>query len=200
MAGRARAGIVTRSGVSPATVSVTTTEASVLALLAIEGEQSGYDLLQLSKKAIGHVWKPARSRLYTVLPRLVELGLARSRKVEQKRRPDKHLYRITRPGRVVLDAWLGTVEPGAREALSLKLFVGGLTSTESLVGQVGQYRRERVELLEQLREIEPSNTRRGHDRYHWFLLRLGIEDAEHDVRWADWVLAELERGPSEPIA
>ena len=135
-----------------------------------------------------------------MLPRLVELGLARSRKVEQKRRPDKHLYRITRPGRAVLDDWLRTVEPGARQAFYLKLFVGGLTSTETLIQQVEQYRRERVELLEQLREIEPTNTRSGHDRYHWFLLRLGIEDAEHDVRWADWVLAELERGPSEPIA
>ena len=37
------------------TKAVTTTEAAVLALLAIEGERSGFDLLDLSKKAIGHV-------------------------------------------------------------------------------------------------------------------------------------------------
>jgi DNA-binding PadR family transcriptional regulator len=190
---------VTKAAVKSATASVTTTEAAVLALLAIEGEQSGYDLLALSKKAIGHVWKPARSRLYSVLPRLVELGLARRRKVEQTHRPDKQLYRITRAGRAVLDEWLATVEPGAREAFYLKLFVGGLTSTETLVAQVEQYRRERLELLEQLREIEPTNTRRGHDRYHWFLLKLGIDDAEQDVRWADWVLAELDREPGEQI-
>jgi DNA-binding PadR family transcriptional regulator len=192
---------VTKAAVTTTAVaSVTTTEAAVLALLAIEGEQSGYDLLALSKQAIGHVWKPARSRLYTVLPRLVELGLARRRKVEQTHRPDKQLYRITRAGRAVLDDWLATVEPGAQQAFYLKLFVGGLTSTETLVEQVEQYRRERLELLEQLREIEPTNTRRGHDRYHWFLLRLGIEDAEHDLRWAGWVLAELEADPSEQIA
>ena len=76
----------------------------------------------------------------------------------------------------------------------LKLFVGGLTDTETLVAQVEQFRRDRAEQLEVLREIEPTNTRRGHDRYHWFLLRLGLEDAEHDVRWADWVLSELEKG------
>ena len=191
---------MTKAAVAPSTLSVTTTEAAVLALLAIEGERSGYDLLALSKKAIGHVWKPARSRLYAVLPRLVELGLARRRKVEQTHRPDKQLYRITRAGRAVLDEWLRTVEPGAHEAFYLKLFVGGLTSTETLVAQVEQYRRERLELLEQLRDIEPTNTRSGHDRFHWFLLRLGIEDAEHDVQWADWVLAELEAEPSEQIA
>jgi PadR family transcriptional regulator AphA len=176
------------------TKAVTITEAAVLALLAIEGERSGYDLLELSKKAIGHVWTPARSRLYTVLPRLVELGLAKRRKVEQATRPDKNLYRITPAGRAALDDWLRTIEPGASAAFRLKLFVGGLTDTETLVGQVEQFRRDRAEQLEVLRAIEPTNTRRGHDRYHWFLLRLGIEDAEHDVRWADWVLTELEKG------
>src|SRR4029077_2564916 len=40
---------------------LTTTEAAVLALLAIEGERSGYDLLKLATKSIGHVWTPARS-------------------------------------------------------------------------------------------------------------------------------------------
>jgi len=185
---------VSKAALAPPTVSVTTTEAAVLALLAIEGERSGYDLLALSKKAIGHVWKPARSRLYTVLPRLVELGLARRRTVEQTHRPDKHLYRITKAGRAVLDDWLQTVEPGARDAFYLKLFVGGLTSTEALEAQVEQFRSERMEQLEQLREIEPTNTRQDHDRFHWFLLRLGIENAEHDVRWADWVLADLEKG------
>jgi DNA-binding PadR family transcriptional regulator len=185
---------VSRAATAQRTVSVTTTEAAVLALLAIEGEQSGYDLLRLSKKAIGHVWKPARSRLYAVLPRLVELGLARGRKVEQTTRPDKHLYRITKSGRAVLDEWLHTVELDEHDAFYLKLFVGGLTSTEALVAQVEQYRAERAAALEVLREIEPTNTRRGHDRFHWFLLRLGLENAEHDVRWADWVLAELRQG------
>lgn len=178
------------------TKAVTTTEAAVLALLAIEGERSGYDLLELSKKAIGHVWTPARSRLYTVLPRLVDLGLARSRKVTQATRPDKTLYRITRAGRATLEDWLETVEPGAHEAFRLKLFVGGLTSDENLMAQVRQFRDDRAEQLRILRAIEPTNTRRGYDRYHWFLLRLGIEHAQRDVRWADWVLSELERGPA----
>ena len=176
------------------TKAVTTTEAAVLALLAIEGERSGYDLLDLSKKAIGHVWTPARSRLYTVLPRLVELGLARSRKVTQTTRPDKTLYRITPAGRAALEDWLETVEPGAHEAFRLKLFVGGLTSDENLIAQVQQFRDDRAEQLRVLREIEATNTRQGHDRYHWFLLRFGIEHAERDVRWADWVLSELDRG------
>ncbi len=44
-----------------------------------------------------------------------------------------------------------------------------------------------------LRAIEPTNTRRGHDYYHWFLLRLGIDRRELDLRWAREVLEELRR-------
>src|SRR5215472_1968218 len=90
---------------------LTTTEAAVLALLAIEGERSGYDLLKLVEKAIAHVWSPARSGLYAVLPRLQRGGLARRRVVSQARRPDKQLYAVTQAGRRALEAWLESVEP-----------------------------------------------------------------------------------------
>ena len=174
---------------------LTTTEAAVLALLAIEGEQSGYDLMKLVTKAIGHVWSPARSGLYAVLPRLVRDGLARRRTVAQSTRPDKQLYRITRDGRRALDAWLETVEPGATESFHLKLFVGGLTRPEVLLEHVDQFRTDVESRLAAYRELEPSNTNRGHDWYHRHLLRLAIERAELDLRWADGVARALARGP-----
>ncbi len=178
-----------------ATRAVTTTEAAVLALLAIEGEQSGYDLLRLMSRAIGHIWTPAKSQLYAVLPRLAGDGLAERRQVVQSTRPDKQLYRITRDGRTALDAWLETVDPGSVEPFFLKLFVGGLTSPEVLVRHVEQFRRDTEERLEELRAIEPTNSRTGNDFFHYFLLRLGIERAEQSLVWADWVVAELEGAP-----
>src|SRR5713226_106909 len=117
---------------SAAIAQLTTTEAAVLALLAMEGERSGYELSKLVQKSIAHAWSPARSGLYAVLPRLERAGLARSRVVAQSRRPDKRLYAITRAGRRSLDAWLEMVEPGATEEFYLKLFVGGLTTTDVL--------------------------------------------------------------------
>ena len=86
------------------TEQLTTTEAAVLALLAIEGERSGYDLLKLVQQAIAHVWSPARSGLYAVLPRLARNGLASHRTLAQSTRPDKQLYAITPDGRAALDA------------------------------------------------------------------------------------------------
>ena len=163
----------------------------MLALLAVEGERSGYDLLKLVGKAIAYVWAPARSQLYAVLPRLVKRGLASSRAVAQDQRPDKILYLITDAGREALSSWHETVEPGSRESFYLRLFVGGLTSDETLVAHVEQFRADVAERLAELRGIEPTNTRRDHDYYHYFLLRLGIEREELALRWADEVLAEL---------
>lgn len=170
---------------------LTTTEAAVLALLAIEGERSGYDLLKLAEKAIAHVWSPARSGLYAVLPRLERAGLARRRVVVQAKRPDKQLYAISKEGRKALDAWLGVVEPGATETFFLKLFVGGLTSHDVLLEHVEQFRADTAARLDAYRKIEPTNTNTGHDWYHRHLLELGIARAELDVQWADSVARAL---------
>lgn len=165
----------------------------MLALLAIEGERSGYDLLKLVGRAIGHVWAPARSRLYAVLPRLVEAGLATRREVAQQGRPDKQVYRLTAEGRRVLDVWLAEVVPGDRDRLELKIFVGGLVPHDVLVAQVEQYRADAETRLEALRAIDATNTREGHDRYHGYLLDLGLAQSRAAVAWADAVLADLRR-------
>ena len=170
---------------------LTTTEAAVLALLAIEGERSGYDLHKHVQRAIAYVWAPARSQLYNLLPRLVADGYARSRSVAQTSRPDKTLYGITRAGRAALDAWL-EAEPADRQSFLLRVFVGGLGSDESLIEHVQAFRADTEARLAELRAIEPTNTREGNDYYHYFVLRLGIEQYERYLEWADWVLDELE--------
>jgi DNA-binding PadR family transcriptional regulator len=172
---------------------LTTTEAAVLALLAIEGERSGYDLAKIVERSIGHVWSPARSGLYAVLPRLAGAGLARRRIVTQRSRPDKHLFAITRAGRRALDGWLRTVEPGATDNFYLRLFVGGLTTPEVLLEHVRQFRADTTQRLGAYRELEPTNTNTGHDWYHRRLLELGIARAELDRRWADGVAEALEQ-------
>jgi len=174
---------------------LTTTEAAVLALLAIEGEHSGYDLMKFVTQAIGHVWAPARSGLYAALPRLVSMGLARSRVVAQSTRPDKQLYRISKDGRAALDDWLETVEPGARETFYLKLFVGGLTTPEVLLRHVEQFRADTQARLDGYRRIEKTNSNRGHDWFHRHLLVHALERAEQELAWADGVARGLRRGP-----
>ena len=169
---------------------LTTTEAAVLALLAIEGEQSAYVLMKAVTQAIGHVWAPARSGLFAALPRLAKQGLAASRSVS-----GKQVYRISREGRAALDAWLETVEPGARDTFFLKLFVGGLTTPDVLLRHLEQFAADTEERLDEYHAIEQTNSNRGHDWFHRHLLRHAIQRAEQELAWAAGVERALRRGP-----
>jgi len=174
---------------------LTTTEGAVLALLATEGERSGYDLAKLVERAIGHIWSPARSGLYATLPRLGKSGLVESKAVVQSAKPDKQLYRISKAGREALAAWLEGVEPGARDTFFLKLFVGKLTTPDVLLEHVERFVDDTEVRLAILREIAPTNTNRGHDWFHRHLLEYGIRRAELDLDWADGVARALRKGP-----
>jgi DNA-binding PadR family transcriptional regulator len=178
---------------------LTLTEAAVLALLEIEGERSGYDLLKLASKAIGHVWAPAKSQLYATLRRLDRGGLAVSRTVPQERRPDRQLYRITRPGQEALHRWLEHVDGTDVQATRLKIFVGGLLPGELVVRHVEACRADAVERLDLYAEIEKTNSRTGHDYFHHLLLRYGIAQAQTTIDWADAVLRELRAAAKTPI-
>jgi DNA-binding PadR family transcriptional regulator len=172
------------------TQTLTTTEGAVLALLATEGERSAYDLSKLVERAIGHVWSPARSGLFATLPRLAKAGLADARGEGKKQ-----LYRITAAGEDALRAWLEAVEPGARETFFLKLFVGKLTTVDVLLEHVAQFQQDTEARLALYREIEPTNTNRGHDWFHRHLLVHSIRRSELDLEWAGEVERALREGP-----
>jgi DNA-binding PadR family transcriptional regulator len=178
----------------PRTGSLTTTEFAVLTVLTVETQcvaLSGYDLLKIVERSVGYLWKPTKSHIYAVLPRLVERGLATRRSAPGEKGPDRQLYRVTKKGERLARAWLEEPVPGDQDLFLLKVFYGGLQSREALIAHYRQHREERLAMLEELRGID--NDRRGHDYFHYFLLKLGIERAEHDVRWAEETIEELER-------
>ncbi|HET9938282.1 MAG TPA: hypothetical protein VFQ28_05795, partial [Gaiella sp.] len=102
------------------------------------------------------------------------------------------VYTPTRAGREALDAWLAD-DAGGEAAFHLRLFVGSLMPSATLAAHVERFRETARARLAGYRELEPTNTREGPDRFHWFELRRAIERAEQDVAWADWVLEELGR-------
>jgi PadR family transcriptional regulator, regulatory protein AphA len=175
------------------TTAPSTTEFAVLGLLSF-GERSGYELKKAAEAGVGYVWTAAKSHVYGVLPRLVEGGFATTRRVTQKTRPDKQVYRITRKGERAFRAWLDepVEERGGRSPFLLKVFFGGLMSKETLIGHIERKRAEVVRELEEYREIEQRIATDGRSYYGYVTLRWGLAQARAWIRWADEILRELE--------
>ncbi len=175
----------------------TTTELAVLGLVAF-GEASGYDLSRTAARSIGHMWAPSRSQIYKVLPRLVAAGLARSREIEQRGRPDKALYRITPAGRRALRRWIADVEddpPGGSGVFLLKIFFGWTGSPAAVLQQLDAYRALLRRRVEEFARIEASldDDEPPHSR---IALRHGLARAGATLAWADEAERLLTRPPA----
>jgi DNA-binding PadR family transcriptional regulator len=173
---------------------LTTTEYAMLGLLA-SGESSGYDLARAADRSIRYMWAPSRSQIYKALPRLVALGLATSREVEQRGRPDKAVYRITRAGRATLRAWLEDDTEASQAGgtvFLLKLFLAGAAPPEAALRQLEAYRsrlEHRLDAFEGM-EREPSDGQTIYDR---IALAHGIAQARATLGWVESVRPQLER-------
>jgi DNA-binding PadR family transcriptional regulator len=166
---------------------ISATEAAVLGLLT-RGEQSGYDLQRAAEAAGGFFWAPTKSRIYVVLPQLVERGYATSREVLQSGRPNKQLYKITKAGRAVVKNWLEeppVFEP-ERAPLLLKLYFGDLVSPETLLEHVRSLKTQAQTLKKRL-EDHPDR----HDAYAELAYTHTREWLKALIRWASSTEREL---------
>ncbi len=108
---------------------------AVLGLLA-RGPSYGYELKAEFEAAIGPQWGELNiGHLYQVLDRLVRDDLVTKKVVEQTRRPDRVVYRMTKRGHDELRRWLDSPvvrRSGYRDDLFLKLFVASRLGREQL--------------------------------------------------------------------
>ena len=171
-----------------------TTTYAILGMLTF-AERSGYELGKLIEISIGYFWSPAKSHIYAELRRLVELGWATSREVEQDDRPDKRVYAITEKGHAALREWLNDpeVEPETfRSPLLLKLFFGDLMDPGALHAQIAEAKRQAEELLAELKAVEGRIEHEDSLRFPYMTLRCGLAHARATRRWARDTLKGLE--------
>jgi DNA-binding PadR family transcriptional regulator len=166
--------------------SLTTTEGVVLGLLS-EDARSGYDLLKRAEESVGHMWAPAKSQLYAVLPRLVDAGLATRRRVPGDGRPDKHVYRLTPAGRRAVRTWLEQTPARTWDEVLLRVFFAKLLPRASLLRQLERQREVQRALLAEYESIEPKSPHGA------LTLRYGLALIPSRLRWLDEAIEELSR-------
>jgi DNA-binding PadR family transcriptional regulator len=157
------------------------------------GEHSGYDLLKRIEGSVGFFWTPAKSQLYALLPKLVERGLLKARRVEQDKRPDKTLYRITPAGRRALRDGLEQPSPAVdRNAFELRVFFGDHMRPGAVRRMIEARRDSQAAHLAVLEEIE-RDLDPEQQLYAYLTLLAGKENAKAAIRWAEQALELLER-------
>jgi DNA-binding PadR family transcriptional regulator len=159
----------------------------ILGLLSEQDERSGYDLLKRAEGSVAHMWTPAKSQLYAVLPRLVDAGLARRRTLRQRVRPDKQLYRLTRAGRDAVRHWLEMSTPKTWDELLLKVFFAKLGSRAALLEHLDAYAERTREQLETYEAIRPASGVGA------LTLQYGLEEMPLRLAWLERTRRELSR-------
>jgi DNA-binding PadR family transcriptional regulator len=155
-------------------------------------ERSGYDLLKAIERSVGFFWTPSKSQLYALLPKLVERGLLEARRIEQDKRPDKTVYRITKAGRAALREGLEQASPAVdRNPFELRVFFGEHMRPGAVRAMI-EARRDRqrahLAILEEI-ERDPGVVA---DTYPYLTLLAGKENAKAAIRWAEQALQILE--------
>ena len=175
-------------------MSLTTTEAAILGLLR-KGPMSGYDLRKDAERSVGYFWAPAKTQIYATLPKLVDAGFARSKKVTQSTRPDKVVYELTDLGLDALRSWIAEapLEAGhGRNLILLKLFVAAEDDIDALLPQLAERRAEAERLRNELEQLEEalSSEKKWMER---LTRRYGFLYADALVRWTEEAERELKK-------
>lgn len=118
------------------------------------GPVTGYDLkTRCFDEAAGHLWTADQAQVYRTLERLEGRGLARSKLVPQRGKPDRRLYTISAPGRAALAEWLRRPDEIApsRDPFLLHLFFSGALPDDALLELLAHAREGHQLRLEHLR-------------------------------------------------
>ena len=96
---------------------------ALLGVLA-RGPSSGYEVAQMMKQPVGFFWHARHSQIYPELAALESRGLVTHKVVEQRDRPAKKVYSLTRAGRAALREWITSPldVPAVRDELVLRAY------------------------------------------------------------------------------
>ena len=167
---------------------------AILGLVSFQ-ETSGYDLKRFADMSIHYFfWSPARSQVYAELRRLTALGYVTEREVEQERRPDKRLYRITPEGDKALRQWLEGPVMAAdmfKSPFLLRLFFGRFDLAETLIAQLEERRHMAQETLTQYEEIERHIKGSEQFFFSYLTLKSGIANCHAALQWTEDAIQQL---------
>ncbi|MFW9853058.1 MAG: PadR family transcriptional regulator [Candidatus Thorarchaeota archaeon] len=169
------------------------------AILGILNHESltGYDLRKRMEYTIGFFWPGLSfSKIYPNLKKLEGEKLVKMKKIEGKNRPDRKIYSITEKGKSELKRWISLPIDMKKsrnmftimQELLLKLFFGGVTSSDSSIKFISltteQFKQSK-NLLEQFEMNLRETLKESADHYYYLTtVLMGIEVSKAVISWS----------------
>jgi DNA-binding PadR family transcriptional regulator len=171
---------------------------AILAVLA-NRPCSGYDLAKQFDGSVGFFWHATHQQIYRELTKLEESGWVDLEVMRQDGKPDRKCYSINAAGMVHLREWIAqpAALPPIKDELLIKLFVGHLVPSETLIQLLQQQRSHHAENLATYHTIEregfadPANLSMEL-RCQYLTLRAGIHYETGWLAWFDEAIGQLE--------
>jgi DNA-binding PadR family transcriptional regulator len=170
---------------------------TILGLLSVQPDLSGYDIRKGIQQSIGYFWAESYGQIYPALKRMADEGLIALSKAGSRGRKRRQTYVITDAGRAALRQWLALPfhnEPPRNEFL-LKLFFAGEASPDVAIAHIQDLNERNRRWLVTIKTIEasipteqPSNP---HLPYWMLTLSLGKALTSAALEWGEEALAAL---------
>jgi DNA-binding PadR family transcriptional regulator len=171
---------------------------AILAVL-VNRSCSGYDLAKQFDGSVGFFWHATHQQIYRELTKLEESGWVELEVMRQDGKPDRKCYSINAAGTTHLREWIA--KPAAlqptKDELLIKLFVGYLVPSETLIQLLAQQRSLHAENLATYHRIEQDGfadraTLSMELRCQYLTLRAGIHYETGWLAWFDEAIGQLE--------
>lgn len=168
---------------------------AILAVLS-HSDQTGYDLTREMDGSIANFWPATHQQVYLELKKLDELGFVHFKEKEQRGKPAKKIFSITRSGLAELKDWIA--EPSeavtSKDQLLVKLFASHLVSKEVIQKELLRLQELHQAKLSEYLEIERAHFSRkkipSDVMAQYLTLRRGIL---YEQSWLKWCEECLER-------
>jgi DNA-binding PadR family transcriptional regulator len=160
---------------------------------------SGYVIRKFVERSIAYFWQLGNGQIYPTLNSMVKSGLVTMHKESSGLGPDSKVYSLTVKGREELDGWLKVPEhdESFRSPMLLKLFFGGDTTRDILIGNLKKYleeTREKQAVMEifeknykQIMEENPEHV------YMYLTVLRGKMWYAGNIKWAEQAIRMLKK-------
>ncbi len=170
----------------------------------IDDDMAGLELAQSFEASLGLFWRASHQQIYQELHKLAANGWLNKREVNQRGRPNKIVYGLTRTGREALAEWVyqeSKVQP-VKDDLMIKLYNLSLDNVSHLIAEIDSRREQTMQRLYLYEKIRRAHYDAPHElpvrrQGIYLALLAAIRQGEQFLQWCDEsrrLLARIEAG------